>query len=204
MVNTKLVNINLLILTAIIFVLALFPNLDLGFSEFFYEESGGFVYKNKPAVLFFFKLMPIITSFIVIGLIIYFIFQKFFPYCKNRAIYIAFSIALGPGLLTNFVLKENIGRARPAQIKEFGGGASFSSVLKNSDQCISNCSFPSGHASSAFQISAFAYALVGIKKSRKLFNYIYSGSFFFGILVGLSRIAAGGHFLSDSFAASIA
>ena len=103
------------------------------------------------------------------------------------------SMALGPGLLANTVFKDHWGRARPAQIEAFGGSHHFTPAPLPAAQCARNCSFVSGHAALGFSLVAFAFLLPpGRRRHRGI-----AAALGFGALVGLVRIAQGGHFLSD-------
>ena len=62
-----------------------------------------------------------------------------------------------------------------------------------SDQCERNCSFTAGHPSAGFALAALGYAYV----SRRRRWQVLAAATGFGLLVGLARVAAGGHFLSD-------
>ncbi len=68
----------------------------------------------------------------------------------------ASSLAIGPGLVVNTLLKDHWGRARPHQILEFGGTAHFSPAVLISDQCARNCPSHPGHAALGFWLVAFA------------------------------------------------
>ena len=74
-----------------------------------------------------------------------------------KVYYLLTSLLLGPGLVVESFLKTFSGRARPKEIIEFGGEATFSSALVFSDQCLRNCSFVSGHAAIAFWLTAYAF-----------------------------------------------
>ena len=98
-------------------------------------------------------------------------------------------LAMLPGLLVNQILKENWGRARPAQVTEFGGERRFTPAFVYSDQ--GGGSFSSGHAAAAFYLVAVAAVLRGPRSGWVIITALYAA------LVGFARIAAGGHFLSD-------
>ncbi|QLQ19882.1 MAG: phosphatase PAP2 family protein [Exiguobacterium profundum] len=57
--------------------------------------------------------------------------------------------ALGTGVLVHGLLKAYWGRARPAQVTEFGGIAAFTPPWLISQECTRNCSFVSGEVSGA-------------------------------------------------------
>jgi lipid A 4'-phosphatase len=106
-------------------------------------------------------------------------------------LFVVLSIALGAGLLTNVVLKDSWGRARPSQIVEFGGPKQFSPPFMRSTQCDKNCSFVSGDASLATTYMAFA--VIATRNKRRW----WAALGIFAAIVGLMRMARGSHFLSD-------
>ena len=101
------------------------------------------------------------------------------------------SLVLLPGVLTNTILKDQWGRARPVQVAEFGGNAQFTPALFFADQCTKNCSFVSGDASLAFWLHVFGY--VAPRARRRIF----AAGIVAGLGAGLLRMAMGAHFLSD-------
>jgi len=101
------------------------------------------------------------------------------------------SLVIGPGLLINVLLKENIGRARPEQVEQFGGNRVFSAALRQADQCERNCAFVSGHAAVGFWLAS-GYAI----SRRRQRAWLWAGAIA-GFSVGLVRIVAGGHWFSD-------
>lgn len=97
---------------------------------------------------------------------------------------------LGPGLVVNWVFKDQWQRARPYQVTQFGGTQQFTRAGVMTDQCNYNCSFVSGHVA----CGAFLASLALVLRRRKL--WIATGVLAGG-LVGFSRMAAAGHWLSD-------
>lgn len=108
--------------------------------------------------------------------------------------------ALGPGLLVDVLLKRLWGRARPADITDFGGTGSFTSVTDITDQCLQNCSFVSGEVSGAAAL-AVSTALIlwrwrdRIGRQGPVIARVLIWATV--VLIGVQRIAAGRHFLSD-------
>ena len=86
-------------------------------------------------------------------------------------------------------MKNFWGRARPGDVLELGGKDNFSAWYQISDACTSNCSFVSGDAAVGFSLIALYLVSDNLK-------YVYL-SIIFGFILGLIRIAEGGHFLSD-------
>ncbi len=104
-------------------------------------------------------------------------------------IYIVLALSIAPAFIVNATLKDNWGRARPAQVVNFGGEKEFTPAFVISDQ--DGYSFSSGHAAAAFSLLGFALLA---RKNKQLFINI---TLLYGSLVGLARISAGGHFFSD-------
>src|SRR5262245_49922014 len=110
----------------------------------------------------------------------------------RAAVLMVVTLALGPGLLTNVILKDNSGRPRPAYVIEFGGSETFLPWWDPRGECDKNCSFVAGEPSGAFW--TFAPAAVAPPQWRAL---AYGAALAFGSAVGLLRMAGGGHFFSD-------
>ena len=170
----------------------LFPNIDLYVSSLFYHN--GFYLKDTLFAVVIYKLTIIITAtfaLALVGLLLYEIASKKIFVRKRVLIYLLLSLILGPGLIVNVALKNHFGRARPSQIKAFGGTKTFTPAAVVANQCQKNCSFTSGHAAAAFY---FLSLLPLVKRRKALFAAIVV---LWGGLVGFVRIIQGGHFLSD-------
>lgn len=123
---------------------------------------------------------------------------RWFGATQARCWFVIACLAVGPGVVANLVLKDNLGRARPREVIELGGKKAFSPALVPSDQCPDNCSFVSGEASSMFA-SFFALALVLPQYRMAL---IATGIATGGV-AGAIRMFQGAHFLSDILFAGI-
>ncbi len=110
----------------------------------------------------------------------------------RAAAFLIATLALGPGLLTNVILKDHWGRARPIDVQQFGGDYRFTSWWDPRGDCPDNCSFIAGEPSGAFWTLAPA-ALAG----PELQPLAYAAALAFGVGIGALRIAAGAHFFSD-------
>lgn len=108
---------------------------------------------------------------------------------------------LGPGLLVNGILKNNWGRARPAQTLDFGGQADFTPFWQITDQCRSNCSFVSGEGSAAVALAVSVFVLLaalrpqpatGLRRALQALALVLAAAGLF------QRLATGRHFLSDT------
>jgi len=184
-------------------LLVLLPNIDLAVSAWFYSAGEGFPLAHLWLFRAIMKGLPplVIGATVIAGLlgtVSLFAHRTWLGVTPRVATLLVASLALGPGLLVNTLLKDHWGRARPHQILDFGGTAHFSPALLLSDQCTRNCSFPSGHAALAFWLVAFA---VVVPDRWRIKTTIFM--LVIGVLVGLMRIAQGGHFLSDVLAAAI-
>ena len=112
---------------------------------------------------------------------------------SSRAVaFVVLSMAIGPGLVVNLGLKDNMHRPRPAQVKEFGGPWDFRPVFARDGECRRNCSFVSGEASSAFWLMAPASLAPGPLKIPAM-----AAAVGVGVVTSVLRMAFGGHFLSD-------
>jgi lipid A 4'-phosphatase len=120
------------------------------------------------------------------------------PMSTRAALFLLLSLALGPGLLVNGILKESWARPRPGMVTEFGGVHRFVPWWDPRGTCDSNCSFVSGETSSAVWMTAPAtlaplpwrYAALG-------------AAALYGLGFAFIRLLAGGHFLSDVIFAAI-
>ena len=176
------------------------PEIDLWAAAKFYDHHRGFMipYTSSAAVLPF---LPWLTKYFVIAVCVvlalntvreYFLGNKLPMIASNRAIiFLLFTLAIGPGLIVNTILKDHWGRARPFHVKEFGGDRKFTAAFVISDQCKTNCSFVSGDAA----IGYFGLAFLFVARRRRIL--ISSGAVLAGTLIGLVRMAQGAHFLSD-------
>lgn len=185
------------ILIIIVSVLVTISNIDLTISRLFYQMDNGFYLMDDRFFRFLYDIIPImalITSILLVIVNIYYLIKK-----KNNLskpfIYLLLALVIGPGLTVNLFFKEYIGRARPREIIEFSGDRAHSSAFLPSDQCKSNCSFPSGHAAMAFYYTSLAFIYNNI--------YVWGLTLLFGCLVGIARIVQGGHFFSDVYFAAL-
>lgn len=112
---------------------------------------------------------------------------------RRRAIFIIVSMLIGPGLIVNICLKDHWGRPRPEQVKEFGGQLNFQPLFVKGAGGQGH-SFPSGHASIAFEFLVFYF----IWRRRRLWAFTALASGLgLGLMMSVARMAAGAHFLSD-------
>lgn len=189
------------LVTAFIFVG--FPQIDIWAGSFFvYGKQAFFLNYSDTgkAIREIFKLAFLILSICALAGLILSIFtnNRLLGLTFPKWLFLTLSLLIGPGLITNVILKDEWGRARPFYIKEFGGPLKFTPALIRSDQCKKNCSFVSGEASSIYT-AFFALALIAFKRRKRLLTL----GVIFGTLAGIVRMGQGGHFLSDVIFAGV-
>jgi len=114
---------------------------------------------------------------------------------RRAGLFLVLLLALGPGLMVNAVFKDHWGRPRPREIVQFGGQKQFLHPWQKGEDG-NGRSFPSGHASAAFYMTApfFIYR----RRNKRLARGWLLAGLCFGVLMSVARITQGGHFLSDS------
>jgi lipid A 4'-phosphatase len=181
--------------TGLIFLLL--PGIDIATSRIFYDPQAGFALSTWPPVRLVERGVPLLSwgvgAIVAVGAVSLALGRQLWRLDAHALAFIALATALGPGLLVNTVLKDHWGRARPAQIEQFGGTERFTPAPLISDQCPRNCAFVSGHAALGFSLVSFAFLLPAGRRRR---NAVIA-AVGFGAVVGLARIAGGRHFLSD-------
>jgi membrane-associated phospholipid phosphatase len=174
----------------------LWPAFDLGVEHFFYIGSGRFLMHGAlansarrvgiylPLVVLAVLLFAGIVRALGLG-------WRWAPSVRTM-VFLALSMALGPGLLVNAVLKDHAHRPRPVQVKEFGGKSDFRPFYRFDGACYRNCSFVSGETSAAVWL--VAPAMLAPAASQPL---AIGAALAFGLVVGLLRMGFGHHFPSD-------
>jgi len=181
--------------TSIVFVA--FPQMDLGVSRLFYTTGAGFEINGVWYERLIYYASEVLVTLVTLALIALWAYGRL---AKRQRLPVRVSgrklaalllvLALGPGLIINWALKEHWGRARPVDLVQFGGTQTFSPAWVISDQ--HGHSFCSGHAGATFYL--IAVALIVPHRRRRQWLALAAA---WGVLVGLTRIASGGHFLSD-------
>lgn len=169
---------------------------DLAVSSHFYQAGSWPVGTRFPWNLFYWPgpCLPIILAVFGLCAACYGTVNPRWHNWRRQGIFLVLLLALGPGLLVNGIFKDHWGRPRPHQVMEFGGKKAFLTPWQPAFDAEGR-SFPSGHASAAFYMTApyFIYRRHRPKIARRWL----AGGIAFGLLMGYARIAQGAHFLSD-------
>jgi len=173
-------------------VFLLFPQIDIMITSLFYHN--GFDVNYLPYKIIYIAVR-VVTGLSLLILVILFILsfqgKYYLDLTRKKLLFLFLATLLGPGLVVNTILKDNWGRARPRHVIEFGGKALHTPPFVISKECDRNCSFVCGHAAAGFMFVALAFLFKRREKE------IFLASLFAGFLIGLVRVAQGGHFLSD-------
>ena len=184
--------------TAVVSALALaFPGIDVAVAALFHHGAAGFPAERNGFLVDLRAAGMGVTRIVVVALVSAGLGKLFLPMLMRAVssrvlLFLAGSMALGPGILVNSILKEFWGRPRPRQITDFGGAMEFFPAWIPGGACASNCSFPSGEASSAMWLLAFVF-VVPERWRRAVLVAVLIWAF----AISLNRMAFGAHFLSD-------
>ncbi|MCG8342604.1 MAG: phosphatase PAP2 family protein [Chlorobiales bacterium] len=200
-------------------------DIDIVLQKMFYSD-GEWVFKNHAFWVFLYDYGPVPALGISIIALLMWLVSAFTGFQKqNRRVFafVALLMVFGPGLVVNAVFKEYWGRPRPREIVEFGGQRAFvpplvkgefvssrkyEKMLESSQGAVEwdilrnlyrikgrYNSFPNGHASVGF-FMIFPYFLYRNRKQALAMVWLIGGSCY-GVLMGIGRMAQGGHFASD-------
>ncbi|MCX5567918.1 phosphatase PAP2 family protein [Kaistia nematophila] len=173
-----------------------FPGLDLHVAALFHAD-GGFPATQNPSLVALRalgkNLVVLACAVLIAGLAMQLVRSpRRMPIRASHIWFLLASLALGPGLIVNGILKSLWGRPRPIQVDLFGGAAPFETAWTISGACQSNCSFVSGEAASAFWL--LGLVLLAPPRYRPA---LAAGIGLLAFALSLNRLAFGGHFLSD-------
>jgi lipid A 4'-phosphatase len=196
LVNTRPLRVLAFLFVALAILFVVFPGIDLGVAGWFFLPPRHFAIGETRVGRFFDSDVHFGMEWflgLLVGVFAYGLYRKraFWNLTPRNFLFVALTIALGAGLVTNVVFKDSWGRARPSQILEFGGNKQFSPPFMRSTQCDKNCSFVSGDASLAASFLTFAM----IARRNRLRWWVGLGTF--TAVVGVMRMGRGSHFLSD-------
>ncbi len=180
------------------------PGIDLGLAHYFYRD-GSFLTHPFSTFMYEYGQLPGQMAFLAAAVVylLSFVIKAWKP-LRSGALICILVMAIGAGLITNALLKDQWGRPRPKQTIEFGGTQEFRPFYEPNfnHQPEPSRGFPCGHCTMGFYF--FAPALIGIWTGRKRLAWISMGmALLFGIALSLARMAQGGHYFSDTLFAAL-
>jgi len=140
---------------------------------------------------------PLLTALLLLGSLLVLMLGRYHAALRRRrwhAIFLIATLVLGPGLVVNGIFKDHWGRPRPHQVQELGGTRDYLPPLMMGEPGRGK-SFPCGHSSVGFALSAFF--LIWQRRRPRLAWLALIAALGLGSLLGVARMAAGDHFLSD-------
>ena len=177
-------------------IFGFYPDLDLKVAALFFDPKHG-NYELRQSLIVFrdggMWLVGILVAPAVIALAVKLVFPRArFIMSARAAIFLAATLALGPGLLVNAILKDHWPRSRPIDVRPLGGADRFVAWWDPRGDCPKNCSFVSGDISAA--IWTIAPAALAPPAWRPL---AYGAALAFTAGISFQRMVLGGHFITD-------
>lgn len=169
---------------------------DLAIEGFFFRDGSWPIGERDPwRFLFYYGLMPAwIMGFASFCFMAASVFRPQLRAYLRSAIFCLLLMFLGPALLGSGTVKDSWGRPRPHELRTFGGDSPFHQVWERGAHGAGR-SFPSGHTAAGFAMLAPWFVLRGrAPRAARIALCLGSG---YGALLGIARMAQGGHFLSD-------
>ncbi len=187
-------------------VFGFYPELDLYVARYFYGfKSGGnnFAWRIYPPLMIARDAGLWVGTVIIAPVLAALLWKLILPRRKllisGRAIlFLTATLALGPGLFVNVVLKDHWGRSRPIDVAQFGGPEHFVPWWDPRGDCPNNCAFVSGDVSGAFWTVAPA-----ILTPPPLRAIAVGAALTLGTGMAIMRVMAGAHFVSDVIFAGV-
>jgi lipid A 4'-phosphatase len=174
------------------------PNVDLAVARLFFDPSTGRFPTASCSFLAGLRDRGYVSIFASVGILVAALATRWLPPTLGLnvpgrvAVYLAASLALGSGVLTNLLFKDHWHRPRPVAVTEFGGTEAFVNWWNPTGACDRNCSFASGDVAAAAWL--FGPAVLAPPPWR---TAAVAGATIFTIVIALGRMAAGAHFLTD-------
>lgn len=177
-----------------------FTDLDMAAQRLFYrpeDPAGPWPVAQEPLFNFLFHVVPFLTVVLALGAVAILLGARLWAVLHRwrlSAVFILLGLVVGPGLVVNAIFKDHWGRDRPRHVETLGGQNAYQPplVLNEAGQ---GKSFPCGHCSVAFLLAGFW--LLWRRRYPRVALIALAASVTLGALVGMARMAAGGHFLSD-------
>jgi lipid A 4'-phosphatase len=175
-----------------------YPKLDLDLAGLFFDPSDiGFWGRVGPVVNWLRDLGRLIVTLLVAPAALALAGKLVLPRRPmlipgRAAVLMIATLGLGPGLLTNSILKDHWGRPRPIDVIELGGDQHFVPWWDPRGECPDNCSFVAGEPAGAFWTLAPAALIPSAWRPLAT-----AAAIVFGAGIGLVRMVGGGHFFTD-------
>jgi lipid A 4'-phosphatase len=175
----------------------IWPRIDVVVSNLFYKAGQGFFLADEPIFvslhwLAYYGARALGAS---LTLLVLAAFVKRKPVIGVNAkgwLFLLLALLIGPVLIANVGFKDHWGRARPREVIEFGGTASFSPALVPQPEIRRNGSFVSGDGAFGFFLPTLAYVVPQRRTRRTFWGCMVAGALF-----SLARLVMGAHFFSD-------
>jgi len=185
----------------------LYPQLELGIAQHFHayvdENRNAFAWRVSPPLMLARDIGIWVITLLVAPAVGAAVIKIVLPHSKmliagRSIVFLIATLALGPGLLVNVVLKDHWGRPRPIDVTQFGGAQHYVTWWDPRGDCPGNCSFVSGDVAGA--IWTMAPAALTPPPWRAL---AYGAALVFTAGMATIRVMAGGHFVSDVIFAGV-
>lgn len=177
-----------------------FPQLDLWASGLFYTDGQWSPLRDSAWVRLPYDYVPLGGRLLLLGALVLWALgplpalrPHIAPGLRRQCAFLLVAAALGQGLFIDTLLKNQMGRARPAEVEAFGGERQFTPAFVPSDQCQRNCSFVSGHVGATAFLMGLGWLAAPARRRRWLMISIAAAGY-----MGACRVIQGGHFLSDA------
>jgi lipid A 4'-phosphatase len=194
-------SLDLVIPVALLLLLSiplLLTDLDVELERRFYHEGPGWYLAEKQPWLFLYEHGTLPGLLIGAGALIVLmgsIWKQSFRPHRAASLFLVLTLAIGPGLIVNTILKEHWGRPRPRDLILFGGEREHWKVWERKPVSGGGASLPSGHASVAFYLFTPFFILRRRRWGWALFFLALGLAY--GVFMGIARMVQGGHFASD-------
>jgi lipid A 4'-phosphatase len=191
--------IALALAAAVGLLFGLFPQLDIELERPFFDPAAAYGFRASfdPTFNTLRDLSRLIVTLLVAPAVLTILAKLVLPRRRmlipgRAAVLMIAALALGPGLVTNVILKNHWDRPRPIDVTQFGGDEHFVPWWDPRGDCPENCSFVAGEPAGAFW--TLAPAVLVPPAWRGLAT---TAALVFGAGIGLVRMAGGGHFFTD-------
>jgi len=171
---------------------------DLGAQRAIYRAGdGSWALGDEPFWEFLYRFGTLPATLVVLASLAGYAASWYWERLRRWRRVFLFNILLavvGPGIISNAMLKEYWGRPRPREVEGMGGHSRFEEIL-TIDPASDGKSFPCGHATMGFYFMGGFFLLRRYR--RGLAEAFLFGGLALGGLMGIARMVQGGHFFTD-------